>query len=102
MDADATKEQRGWLVAVLHQASFRVFAWEGLPARQPAVVAAAIVRAAGRGEADAGPDEDAVRDGPVWAAGPNCGRCGTAGLENVQPPAAAGGTARMKHAEGPD
>eukprot|EP00969_Alexandrium_andersonii_P330217 14593121-Alexandrium_andersonii.AAC.1 len=64
MDADATKEQRGWLVAVLHQASFRVFAWEGLPARPPAVAAAAIVRAAGRGEADAGPDEDELRDEP--------------------------------------
>eukprot|EP00969_Alexandrium_andersonii_P254225 11235637-Alexandrium_andersonii.AAC.1 len=47
-DPDATREQRQWLAAIVHQASFRVFAGEGLPARATAVAAAAIVRAAGR------------------------------------------------------
>eukprot|EP00969_Alexandrium_andersonii_P303006 13394152-Alexandrium_andersonii.AAC.1 len=53
MDPDATRDERNWLAAILHQASFRVFAWEGLPARQAAVAAAAIVRAAGRSDVDA-------------------------------------------------
>eukprot|EP00969_Alexandrium_andersonii_P109480 4830143-Alexandrium_andersonii.AAC.1 len=64
MDADATKEHRQWLVTVLHQASFRVYAWEGLSARPPSVAAAAITRAAGRGEGGPEPDEEGLCEGP--------------------------------------
>eukprot|EP00969_Alexandrium_andersonii_P188735 8340570-Alexandrium_andersonii.AAC.1 len=90
------------MAAVLHQASFRVYAWEGIPARGAAVAAAAIVRAAGRGGTGAEADADEPRDGPVWATGPNCDRCGAAGLENIQEAAEAHGVARMRQADGPD
>eukprot|EP00969_Alexandrium_andersonii_P293830 12986062-Alexandrium_andersonii.AAC.1 len=49
-DPDASAEHWKWLAAVLHQASFRGYTWEGLPARGAAAAAAAIVRAACRGD----------------------------------------------------
>eukprot|EP00969_Alexandrium_andersonii_P005228 227297-Alexandrium_andersonii.AAC.1 len=73
MDPDASAEQRSWLAATLHQSSFRVFAWVGLPARSAAVAAAAIIRAAGRGDIGAEADDDEPRTGPVRVAGPSCG-----------------------------
>eukprot|EP00969_Alexandrium_andersonii_P126756 5601649-Alexandrium_andersonii.AAC.1 len=64
-DQDATTEQRRWLAAVLHQASFRVYTWEGLPPKGAPAAAAAIARAARRGDTGADPEDDEPRDGPV-------------------------------------